>query len=286
MSAVGPGQLRARQRPLLILSIAGVRAATALCLAWPLASLVAASGIGARSQGDRALFEPGGFLLLEVARLQGPALLAAAHGLLPLLGMGLVLSALCNGALLLGLNQSERVSPSELAARTLRVAPRLLLVGAGASLLQVVLGLIGAALADAVPEPLAKPVAATLGQAAAWLLIGLLAGAVGGAADITRAALIRHETRLPEALAHAAQLTWRRPVLSCLGWLPYAVPLVLAAAMAARIAEACDVSRAGAWRVALVFVVHQLVVVVAVALRAAWYARALRLTASEALRPR
>jgi len=284
MSAVGPGQLRARQRPLLILSIAAVRAASALCLAWPLASLVAASGIGARSQGDRALFEPGGFLLLEVARLQGPALLAAAHGLLPLFGVGLVLSTLCNAGLLLGLNQSERVSASELAARTLRVAPRVLVLSAGAGLLQVVLVLVGAALADAVPEPLAKPLAATLGQVAVWLLVGLVASAVGGLADVARASLIRHEARLPQALAHAAQLAWRRPALSCFGWLPYALPLALSVALAASITEACDVARSGAWRVALVFVVHQLVIVVAVAMRAAWYARALRLTASEALR--
>lgn len=284
MSAVGPGQLRARQRPLLILSVAGVRAATALCLAWPLASLVAASGIGARSQGDRALFEPGGFLLLEVARLQGPPLLAAAHGLLPLIALGLLLSTLCNASLLLGLNQSERLSASELVARTLRAAPRLLVLGAGATLLQVVLGLVGAALVDSVPEPLAKPVAATLGQAGAWLVIGLLAGAVGGATDIARAALVRHEAGLSEALAHAAQLAWRRPLLSCCGWLPYALPLLVAVALAARITEACDVSQSGGWRVALVFAVHQLVIVVAVAARAAWYARALRLTASEALR--
>ncbi|HVY32525.1 MAG TPA: hypothetical protein VHB79_38570 [Polyangiaceae bacterium] len=284
MSAVGPGQLRARQRPLLILSIAGVRAASALCLAWPLASLVAASGIGARTQGDRALFEPGGYLLLEVVRLQGPALLAAARGLLPLLGMGLLLSALCNAGLLLGLNQSERIRASELTARALRVAPRLLLLGAGASLLQIVLGLIGAALAGTVPEPLAKPLAATLGQVAVWLAIGILVGAVGGLADVARASLIRHEVPLPQALAHASQLAWRRPALSCFGWLPYAFPLALSFALAARIAEACDVSQAGAWRVALVFVVHQLVIVIAVALRAAWYARALRLTASETLR--
>jgi hypothetical protein len=255
-----------------------------LCLAWPLASLLGSSGIGARSEGDRALFEAGGYQLLEVARVQGPALVATAHGLLPLLGVSLVLSTLCNALLLVGLNQSERLGWSELAGRALGRTPKLLAITAGAGLAQVVLVAIGSALVAELPEPLAQPVAATLLQGGAWLVVALLLGAVGGTSDVAKASLVRHEARLSEALAHAAQITRRRPLLSCWGFVPYALPFLLGVMVAARITEAADVSKAGAWRVLLVFVVHQLVIVLAVAMRTAWYARALRLTATLAPR--
>lgn len=282
MSAAGPGQLRARSRPLLVLNIAGVRALLGLCLAWPLASLIADSGVGARPEGDRALFENGGYLLLEVARVQGPALVATARGLLPLLALGLLLNAVCSAALLAGLNQQGRLSWVEVARRALERSPALLVIGAGTGLAQLVLALIGSSVAAALPEPLARPVATTLGQAAVWLVVALLVGGLGGVSDVAKASLVRHEARLTEALACASRLALRRPWLSCFGWLPYALPFVSSAALAAQLSELCDVSRPGAWRVLVVLLAHQLVIVVAVAARAAWYARALRLTATHA----
>jgi hypothetical protein len=280
MSAVGPGRLRARAHPWLISCVAALRAGAGLCLAWPLASLLASSGVGARSEGDRALFEAGGYLLLEVARVQGPALMATAQGLLPLLGVSLVLTTLCNALLLVGLNQSERLRWSELLRRALERTPQLLAITAGAGLAQVVLVVIGSALVAALPEPLAKPVAATLLQGGAWLVVALSMGAVGGTSDVAKASLVRNDVRLTEALAHAAQITLRRPLLSAWGFVPYSLPFLLGVALAARLTEAVDVSKTGWWRVLAVFVVHQLVIVLAVAMRAAWYARTLRLTAT------
>ena len=54
----------------------------------------------------------------------------------------------------------------------------------------------------------------------------------------------------------------------------------LTVGIAAQLTGWLDVSRPGTWRITLVFVAHQLVVLASVALRAAWYARALRLTAT------
>ena len=104
MNALGPGEIRARRRPFVVLAIAGLRILSGFCLAWPLASLVASSGVGLRPEGDRALFEAGGYLLLELLRLQGGALTAASRGLVPVLLLGLVLTAACNAALLVALN--------------------------------------------------------------------------------------------------------------------------------------------------------------------------------------
>ena len=98
MTPLGPSEMRARRRPFVVLSIAGVRLLLGLCLALPLASLVAESGVGQSPRGDRALFEGGGYLLLEVLRVQGANLAATARGLVPLLLLGLLVTAACNAA--------------------------------------------------------------------------------------------------------------------------------------------------------------------------------------------
>lgn len=282
MTALGPGELRARHRPGLILALAGTRLAAGLCLAWPLSALIAGSGVGQRVEGDRALFEGGGYLLAELLRLRGAELEAVARGLLPVLAASLALTTAANGALLVGLDLRGRLRLRELLSRTAARAPTLLLLGFGTGLAQLLLLVAGVLALAALPEPLAKPVPATAGQAALWLLVALAAGALGGFSDVAKASLVRHDSRLGEALARAFQCVRHRPVRATFGWVPWALVFLAAAALAARLTGLCDVSRAGAWRVAAVFALHQLVIVTAVAARAAWFARALRLVATDA----
>lgn len=280
MRLAGPGELRALARPLLVASVVAVRLFGGACLAWPLASVLAGSGIGARHGGDRALFESGGYLLVEVLRLKGSDLLAVAHGLLPMLGVGLLLNALCSLLLLIGLNHVGRWDWAECALRLRATLPRFVLFGAGVTLVQLAFGAFGVALAGGVPEALAKPVATSLGQAAVWLVTALVLAALGGLGDVSRAAMVRHEVRILAALGQALEIARRRPLQSCFGWLPYAALLLLAAALVGRLTELCNVALPGAFRVLLVFAAHQLVVVTSVVGRAAWYARALRLAAT------
>ncbi len=94
---------------------------------------------------------------------------------------------------------------------------------------------------------------------------------------------MRHDARLTDALAGALACLRRRPLLTSLGFLPYALAFLALAAGAAQLVGVCDVSRPGALRVALVLGLHQLVLLAAVALRAGWLARALRLSAATAL---
>lgn len=97
-----------------------------------------------------------------------------------------------------------------------------------------------------------------------------------------KASLVRHESRLVDAISQAFACTLRSPMRALLGWLPYATLLLLAVLAASKLTELCDVSRSGAWRIGAVFVVQQLVVVLSVRLRAAWFARALWLAAAAA----
>jgi hypothetical protein len=280
--ARGPGEIRARHRPLLVLSLAALRIGAGFCLAWPLSALISGFGVGQRIEGDRALFEGGGYLLAELLRLRGNELEAVARGLLPVLGLGLVLTAAGNAALLVGLNLQGRLRLRQLLSRAGERLPALLVLGAGTALGQLLLLAAGAMAVAAIPESLAKPVATTYGQGALWLVVMLLAGALGGFSDVVKASLVRHESRLAEGLSRASRCVKHSPIRATFGWLPCAFIFALAALVAARLCELCDVARPGAWRIVAVFALHQLVILTAVAARAAWFARSLRLVATDA----
>lgn len=282
MSALGPGDISLRRRPLVIAGVAAARIFMAFLLAWPLASLISESGVGLRVEGDRALFEGGGYLLLELLRLQGSALAGAVRGLLPVFGLGLALTAVGNAVLLVALNTSGRLRRSDWLTRVLARVPGIIVLGAATALAQLLLIVAGVLLGAAVPERLASPVTTTLQQGAVWAVVLALGGAVGGFADVARAALVRYDSGLGEGLGRGLACLRHRPLRACFGWLPYAALLLLAILLGARLTELFDVSRAGAWRVAAVFAVHQALVLSAVVARAAWFAKALRLVATEA----
>ncbi len=280
MTPLGPGEMRASARPFVVLGIAALRLGCGLCLALPLTALLAESGVGQTARGDRVLFESGGYLLLEVLRIKGPDLAAAARGLIPLALLGLLLSAACNAALLLALNLRGRLELRAWLSRALAGVPAFVVVGVASGLVQLVCALLGALLVDSIPETMTRPAATTALQLALWLLLSLVIGAIGSFSDVLRAALVRHDAGIAHALKHATRCARRAPLRTCLGFLPYALAFLLALWGASELTSLLDVSASGAGRVALVFALHQAVIILSVALRAAWYARALRLAAS------
>jgi hypothetical protein len=288
VTPLGPGEMRARHRPLVVLGIAAVRLLGGFALALPLASVVGEGGVGQTLQGDRVLFEGGGYLLLEVLRIQGADLAAVARGMLPLLSLGLLLTVVCNAALLVALNVRGRLELGTWLSRALARLPAFLVLGCAVCLAQLVLWFAGAMAADSIPEPQHLPRATSAAQLASLLLAGAMAGALGGFADVVKASLVRHDAPLTSGLSQAWHCLRRRPWACSMGWLPFAVAYVVALLLAAGLTEALDVSRSGAWRLLAVLTVHQLVIAWGVLLRAAWFARTLRLSASlhaEALAP-
>ena len=173
MTLLGPGEVQARRRPLVVLSVAALRLLAGFCLAFPLASLLGSSGVGAYADGERVLFEGGGYLLLEVLRLQGSSLLAAMRGLIPVLGVGLLLTALCNAALLVALNVSGRLELRAWLSRALERLPGVVVLGVGTALGQGVLFGLGMMLSAAVPDSMSNPVRSSLLELAAWLVVAL-----------------------------------------------------------------------------------------------------------------
>lgn len=281
MSQLGPDEIRARRRPRFVLSLAALRLLFGACLAYPISALVDSSGVALGPDGDRVLFESGGYLLLELLRLQGGALLSTLRGLLPLLGAGLLLTALCNTALLVALNVRERFTLSGLLAEAVPRTFGVAALGSGALLAQVLLLVLGLLLSAAVPDALAHPQRTSLGQALVWLLVLTLSGAVGGVADVAKGSLVRYRAPLGASLTHAMRCMRSRPLRVCFGWLP---PAVLVVALALGTSELCalvDVGLPGAARIFAVFALHQLVVLASTAARASWLAHALRLIATE-----
>jgi hypothetical protein len=280
MSALGPSEISLRRRPLLVLAICTVRLVLGFCLSLPLASLVAGSGVGQRAEGDRALFEAGGYLLLELLRTQGDALSATLRGLSPLLGLGLLVGAACNLVLMIALNVRGRLASFAWLGQAWARFPAQLVISAGAGLSKLLLVVLATIALGAVPAWATEPIATTLAQAASVLPFLLALGAVGGFEDVAKAALVRHEATLQQGLARAVLCARRRPLLALWGWLPYAALLGLAALVAAELTAGIDVAGASATRVVAVFVAHQLVVAIGITCRAAWFARALRLAAT------
>lgn len=276
MTPLQAQEISAFRRPWLLLLLTLFRLGSGLLLAFPLACVVSGSGIGMRDEGDRALFEGGGYLLLEVLRLQGGALAATARGLLPVLAACLVLTGAANVALMLALNAGGPLRAGEWLSRALRLLPAQLTITASTALAKLALLLLGAMAVGAAPEWLAKPVDTSLVRLAAFLPFALLCGAVGGFEDLAKASLVRHPAPLAEGLGRAWDRLRRRPLTNGFGWVPYAALFVLVGLAAAQLVGVLDVSRAGAWRVAAVLLVQQLVIATGVACRAAWFARALR----------
>ncbi len=280
MTPLGPSEIEARRRPFVILTIIGIRIAFGFCLSLPLAALVAESGVGLGERGDRALFEGGGYLLIELLRVRGDALVAAVRGLLPLLGVGLLVGSACNVALLIALDVREGLSSFTWVGRAWARLPAQLVVGAGAALVKVLLLLLASIAVGAVPDSSTNPLATTAAQVLSLLPFLVAVGAVGGFEDVAKAALVRHDTQLGEGLREAVGCARRRPLRAPFGWVPYAGLWLLAMAGVSLVTEALDVSRTGAWRVAAIFTLHQLVIALGVVCRAAWFARALRLVAT------
>jgi hypothetical protein len=248
-----------------------LRTFVAAGLALPFVEVVAAAGITRFPGGDRLLFEPSGLYLLELLRLAGPEFVALARGslllLLPLTCALLVARAVSLVAL------TDGPGPlGVLLARALPLVPAFLAI-AGLTALAQVLTLggfvwVGAQLEGAFTAgserraDLAFALVALLGVLAS-LLLGALAELARASAAQERSGALRSLSRALElARSHPRRLLSRWASLGMLG-----LALVL---VAARVTEHVDVGRAGAWRVALVFALHQLVVLTLVALHTAW----------------
>jgi hypothetical protein len=250
------------------------RVVLSLVIALPLGAAVGSLTAGYPS-GDAVLWEPGGVMLLEVARLLGPTArgLGWASGVFALGGLFLLL--LPFGALVASFGPSSplgprrRVPARELMARageswgTLGLMQGLTLLGQ--ALLLGLFDLVGRLLARSLElgaggQRVTELVVLAVGLGVAWVL--------GVGHDVARVLAVQHRRRLLAAIGAtlrtlAAGLV---PVLLAGAWRGALAMAMLGAAGWAGLAVDCQRPS----RAALVFLAHLLAVLGAVLLRASW----------------
>jgi hypothetical protein len=257
----------------------GYRLVVAFVVAYPATKTIGAIAASFPG-GDRALFEPGGFYLLEALRVGSPPVPAAIEGA-AVVGVLLAFGGLFPLAVSLEVLRRPSASLGDAVRRGAARFPTFAVVGAVTVLAQAaVITLASGALG-------ALPLHSFLNERNAdVLLVGLAAApalgvfALGVVEDLVRGEMVSGTEAPLSALFRALQTLRSRPgdVLRRL-WLPsLGAPLLALAAVFAT--TGIDVSRPGALRVSAVFAMHQLVVLGIVVLRTEWFRGALALANS------
>jgi hypothetical protein len=255
-------------------------AALGAALAWPFAAIVRAA-YGTHPRADSVLWDPGGLPLLDllVRRLPSMGALFAHAAVVTILA--LVLGLFPSAALLvcLGFATPDRRTPRFRKAMPLAVVafgPFALLL-LGTLVLQASIVAAAATAASLADQGFAPKYGEVTADGIALLLLGAglaTAAFAGVVQDTARAAIVRFGMGTGSALLAAWTTVRRAPLALAWSWgwrgLASLVPVAFGALLAGRVA-----GRGGAALAAL-FVIHQLVVAVRVALRASWLASAMR----------
>ena len=272
--------MRARRRPGAILAVWAYEGALALLIAWPIAAVVRAA-YGGHPRGDAPLWTPGGEELLDLlmhARAAVPAVIAITSFVALLsVFLGLVPA----GSLLasIGFATRERRGPSmrQAIARAVRAFSAMALVLIVTLLTEGLILLVGGACMGATTSALTERLGEARADQIGWLLFFLfvLPAVSGGVLrDLSFAAVIRFRLGASGALRVGVK-TLRRSVASILwSWAWRALAGLIPVAIGSLVAEKIG-GRGGAALFGLA-AIHQAVVVVRVALRASWLAKAMR----------
>jgi len=223
-------------------------------------------------EGDRSLFEAGGFRLLESLRLGRPSLAAAAESGMLIGGFVAVLGLLPLAASLAVLEDPKN-RRGEVAKRAVELFPTFLKLGATTLFFQGVIIAVAAAVA-----PTLSGFAGVIRNEQARDVVALAALLPAGAAvvglgvwqDFARAAAVLGETRAIDAAGAGWAALARRPATAlfsygatiALGWATVAISAAAVGFM--------DVSRPGAVRLVATFALHQATLFVVAGLRVLW----------------
>ncbi|MEO7033707.1 MAG: hypothetical protein ABI548_07495 [Polyangiaceae bacterium] len=249
-------------------------------VAYPLLTVVDATGIAGGPDHDAVLFRPGSLLLLELLRVGLPWLGAVCKITLVLGALSALFELLPLACALQLLHDPDRTL-GERAARALACFPRFFGLGAVTWAAQAALLLAASLLATALKSALQHGDERTL-TLAPFALFGLaLLGCLwlGGVLDLARAAVVRHDSGAREALRSALTALRDQPLDVLSGAYVSALGGLLAYLVAAWLMTRIDLSGPMPARLAFVFAVHQFAIVFGLAWRVRWLRRALELSA-------
>ncbi|MGE0328208.1 MAG: hypothetical protein AB7K71_37835 [Polyangiaceae bacterium] len=257
--------------------------AARLCAGWlvaaPIVAAVNGSGLLSFPQGDATLFMAGGDSLVALVQTSSRFLVSALRESSFAFCLAAALGLVPYAFWLSALGHSGRLSLGEAAGLAIARLPRLLLLSALSLVLSGILAVLAALTWGALYDPLVARVnersvdlwrlASLLPFAALWIWLSMLT-------DLSRAAVVQHDTRFRRSL----RLAWRafkaQKLVMLSSWLSpwlWGVALIAGGAL---IVERIAVDQTGGWRVLLAWLLHQLVIVGLLLLRASWYTKALR----------
>ena len=282
MKPIRPSEIRVWHRPGAVAWWWALRLLAAWLLAAPVADILSAP-TASLPRGDAVLFEPGGAYLLECLRHTQAQLAAGTRRTLWALLLLGTMNLIPLSAVLVALSHRGRLRPNEWSQLTARHVPAFLML-AGLTLFAQAVVLLGMTLVatttrETLHHALGPRNADLTAIAAAAAGVALAAG-LGVLQDLARAAAVRHEVGGRAALSIALDTVRQRPGRALVDWLTpavYTLPVVTGAAV---VTSWLRVDRDGSWRVALVFLVHQVAAFGLVALRSWWLARALVLVSA------
>jgi hypothetical protein len=265
------------RRPGYVLADHGLRVAASTILALPIVGAFAGTGLKDFPKGDRALFEPGGLMLLEVVR----ALLPAVSGLATASFVSaFLLSALLvvpHAVLLAAMSRAEKRTVSDVVAQAVARLPSVYSLTIAGFLLKCFVfgalvlsgGFVSEQLAGSDPRRGDLAFLGAIGVAAlGWIAAGI-------ATDLARAACFRGPGSMREVTLAALRALRARPGRIAGSYalrLGGAFALIALASLAT---EKLDVSRADSWRFVAVTLLHQAVALSLAFLRASVLAQAL-----------
>jgi hypothetical protein len=262
------------RRPGVVFVMYAYRVVVALLVAAPFA-LMFGGAVGGYPRGDAVLFDEGGLLFVEALRRSNSAIPPIALSALVLLAVASLASIIPLAALIGALATKGRITARDVGAFALRPVGTFALLFGAVALLQAIVFAILSAIGGAISRrpsfdaPGADRV--KLGFTVLALLVVLLIGVFH---DLARVAVVRDELRFRAALRRGWR-TLRTSHVHVFG--AWSVRAILAAIVI--YAALSVVSRLGVdskAKVALGFLVYQASIILALFLRASWFASAIR----------
>ncbi len=252
-----------------------------LLVAYPVLSVIDATGIASGPERDAVLFRPGSLLLLEALRVGMPWLGAALKTALLLSALG-ALAELVPLACAFDLLRDEERPFGARVSQAIDCFPRFLALGAIALTAQVALLLSASLLEGALKAALHAVDERVLSLAPlALVALALLASLwLCGVLDLARAAVVEHDLGARSALLRALTILREQPLAVLSGSYASAAAAAFAYLSAAWLVTKIDVTQPLGSRVALCFAVHQAAVLFGIAWRVRWLGRALDLSAA------
>jgi hypothetical protein len=257
------------------------RTLASLLVACPLIFAITSSGLVSGPEHDTLLFQPGALGLLELVRAGAPLLVSGLKTSLLFGATCAVLGLLPLGAALELLGSQDTDGIGRGLARGFSIFPRFLALSAITLLAQAALLLATSLLATALSAGLHGRDERV--QTLAPLLVfgvGLVYCAwLGAVQDVARSVVVRHNLRARPALFEALTILREQPWAVLLGSYPSAAGSAFAWLSAAWLVTKLDLSSPAKRGIVLAFVVHQVAILLSIALRVRWLGAALTLGA-------